>query len=384
MNLTVISAQRRPVMALLAAALLSASALAQAPATTPGSATPSAAQRRAGTAAPKPLSASEKATLQALYTKLRPTVLRIEQCPPNDCTDPDGVGTGFLISADGVALTAYHVVQGARNLSVQTLDKKRYKVEVIGYDEQHDLAVLRVNVPANTPYLPLAGSRPAIGDALLAIGNGNGDFLLPKSGRLTGLNADAGRADFPPGTLQMSVPVIPGDSGGPILNARGEVTGVVSYISVGRRDAAAFAVPVTTTDPLLADVRAGTKRDAPVIGIGLGGMLGQLFGLNSSDFKELSDIMKLGDTPGAFFTSVSPGSPAELAGLQPLKLNADAQRISGDIVTEVDGKRIVNFSEFQYAVRSHQPGDTVTLTVLRDGKVIKVKVTLIGHSRLQN
>ena len=109
-----------------------------------------------------------------------------------------------------------------------------------------------------------------------------------------------------------------------------------------------------------------------------------LFYLPSAGFQELTKLLKLGEPPGAFFTSVSRGSPAAQAGLKPLVLNGDSQRVSGDIVTAVNGKRIVNFAEFQYAVRAYQPSDTVTLSVLRDGKPLEVKLTLVGRSKLSN
>lgn len=353
------------------------------------------AQRQANT--PAPLSASETASLRALYQKLRPATLRIEDCPVNDCTEPDGVGTAFLIG-DGYALTAYHVVFAAKRLSAVTLDKKRYTVQVIGYDDQADLALLKVNVPAGTPSMPLASARPAVGDPALAIGNGGGAFLTPKTGRLTGLDSDAGRADFPPGTLELNAQLIPGDSGGPIINARGEVMGVVSYISVGgsRRgigapsagagNITAYAVPVTRTSQTLADLRKGVKRDAPVIGIGLDTRLDFAFALPAENFKEFSDAfdLDLGDTPGAFFTSVSSNSPAARAGLRPLAFDQNGKRTSGDIVTAVNGRPIANFSDFQYAVRRYQPGQTVTLTVLRDGKKIEVKLTLAPRAQIRN
>ena len=98
---------------------------------------------------------------------------------------------------------------------MQLLNKTRYPAQVIGYNDQDDLALLRVNVPRGTPFLPLAAARPAVGETALAIGNGGGAFLTPKTGRLLGLDSDPGRADFPPGTLEMNAPLIPGDSGGP-------------------------------------------------------------------------------------------------------------------------------------------------------------------------
>lgn len=347
---------------------------------------PAAAERRAST--PTPLSTSEKAALDALYRKLRPATLRIEDCPPTNCVEPGGVGTAFLIG-DGYALTAYHVVFASKTLSAQTLDKKRYAVQVIGYDDQSDLALLRVNVPAGTPFMPLAANRPAVGDTALAIGNGGGDFLVQKTGRLTGLDSDAGRADFPPGTLELNAQLIPGDSGGPIINARGEVMGVVSYISVGGPRAGritAYAVPVTRTDERLAALRRGEKRDAPVIGIGLTPQLDFAFALPADKFAEFNRVfdLNLGTTPGAFFTNVVPGSPAAKAGLQPLTLDDQGKRVSGDLVTAVNDQPVTNFSDFQYAVRRYRPGETVTLTVLRGGKKIEVKLTLAARPQIQN
>ena len=334
----------------------------------------------------KPLTAQENAALQALFTKLRPATLRIEQCPVNDCTEPDGIGTGFLISADGLALTAYHVVFQAPALSARTSNGNRYPVKVVGYDDQNDLAVIRVSVPKGTPFLPLASSTPKLGDAALAIGNGGGEYLRPKVGRFTALRSEAGRADFPPGTLELSAPLVPGDSGGPIINRAGEVAGVVSYVrfeSTGEREedveAHAYAVPVTVDDTRVAELRRGVKRDAAVIGISLEGEWSLLANLPEQAFVE----SKLGKTAGAFFTRVVPGSPAAKAGLQPLRLSEKGDLISGDIVTAINGRRVYNFSDFQYAVRRYAPGDTITLSVLRGGKNISVKLTLAARSSVQ-
>ncbi len=182
----------------------------------------------------------------------------------------------------------------------------------------------------------------------------------------------------------MSAPLVPGDSGGPVLNTRGELTGIVSYISLSRtKGPASFAVPVTASDARVAELRAGKKLDAPIIGIGLNGTFSALLTIDSSDFKQVSELLKLGDTPGAFFTSVVRGSPADRAGLKPLEFNDQNQRVSGDIVTAVNGRRIINFNQFQYAVRSYKPGDTITLSVLRGDKPLTVKLTLIGRSQSQ-
>ncbi len=151
----------------------------------PGAATP-------GPATVQPLSAGEQQGLRSVFTKTRPGSLRLEQCPvTGSCDEPDGLGSGFVIQSDAsgtLALTAYHVVFGARKLEAVTLDKTRYPVTVVGYDDGHDVALLKINVPAGRrlAILPLAAAAPKVGQSALAIGNGNGDFLVSKTGRPDG------------------------------------------------------------------------------------------------------------------------------------------------------------------------------------------------------
>ena len=326
--------------------------------------------------APKPLTSTEQKSLDLIFTKARPGSLRIEQCPlTGSCEEPDGLGTGFIIQSDAsgtLALTAYHVIFGARKLEAVGLDRARYPVSVIGYDDGHDVALLKINVPSGRtlPALPLAPQPPKVGQSALAIGNGNGDFLVSKSGRLVGLNVAASRADFPPGTLQLTAPLIPGDSGGPILNAQGEVMGVISYISAHRTPFgvatdASYAVPVTKGSPLLAELRGGLKRDAPILGLRSSGDLSE----------EAFATLGLGSLPGAVFTEVTKGGPADLAGLRPLKpINNDANgvptQLSGDVITAINGVRIRGFDELLAAVRSQKVGVIIKLSVVRDGKAI--------------
>lgn len=338
--------------------------------------------KKAANPASRRLTDLEQQTLKNLFAKIRPATLRLEDCPlQGSCEEPNGVGSGFLISADGLALTAYHVVFESENLQAVTLNKRRYPVEVIGFDDQHDVALLKVKVPAGTPFLPLASVGAQVNETALVVGNGNGQFLRSSFGRLLSLQSDPKRADFPPGTLELSAQLVPGDSGGPVLNARGEVMGVVSFISL---DAAggpitSYAVPVTSDDAVLADLKRGVKREAAIIGVSI---MPELSSLDAEQFAVVNHLLqeKLGTVPGAFFQGVSKGSPAEAAGLQPFTIRGEKEVVPGDIVTAVNGKRILNFSEFQYAVRAHQPGETVTLTILRGGKEISVKLKLVGRS----
>ena len=334
------------------------------------------------------------AALNKVFQSSRTAALRIEDCPPvaDDaaCKEPDGIGSGVLISADGSVLTAYHVVFGAARLEAVTLDKKRYPITVVGFDEPHDLALLKINI-SGAAFVPLAPQAPKVGQAALAIGNAGGKFLQPKTGKLLALDADAGRADFPPGTLQLDAPLAPGDSGGPILNEAGQLIGITSYIRIGgdavsgvatgknkaTPQVSSYAVPVTVGSELLAQLRAGTKREAPILGISTADSLTD--GLTAEFFSALG----LGNTIGYVFTQVVKGGPADVAGLRPLTATKfDAQGVpthaTGDVITQVDSKRVTNYLEFLAAIRSHQVGDRVTLTVYRDGgaKPLSIPVTL--------
>ncbi|BDP43319.1 serine protease (plasmid) [Deinococcus aetherius] len=289
-------------------------------------------------------------------------------------------------------VSAYHVIFGAKNLSALTLDKKRYPVEVVGYDDRADLALLHVNLPASLPSLPLATVRPTVGELTLTIGNGNGEFLQAKTGRVTTLETTSGRPDFPASVMQLDTQILPGDGGGPIITARGEVVGVVSFLAVSggqSRRVTAYAVPLMQNDARLAELRRGVKRDAPSSGVDLKllpPLATEAYALPAEKFVEFSQRSKLdlGTTPGAFFTQVAPGSPAARAGLQPLQFDRKGKRTAGDIVTAVNGQRVVNFSDFLSAVYRYQPGEVITLTVLRAGRPLEVKLTLVARAQAGN
>ncbi|WP_424951066.1 S1C family serine protease [Deinococcus sp.] len=343
---------------------------------------------RAGTLAAPPRVAS--AALNTVFQKNRLAAIRIEDCPPvaddPTCKEPDGIGSGVLISADGSALTAYHVVFGATRLEAVTLNKKRYQVSVVGFDEQHDLALLKINI-SGAAFVPLAAQAPRVGQAALAIGNAGGKFLQPKTGTLLALDAAAGRADFPPGTLQLDAPLAPGDSGGPILNEAGQLIGITSYIRLDDSGATkagsaspkvtSYAVPVTSGSDLLAQLRAGVKREAPILGITTTSSLTE--GLTARFFSDLG----LGNRVGYVFTQLVKGGPADLAGLHPLVATTFDDKgvpthATGDVITAVDAQPVSDYLEFLAAIRSHQVGDQVTLTVFRDGgaKPLSIVVTL--------
>lgn len=360
-------------------------------------------------------------TMLRVYDKARAATLRIElqlagsgfwSLPIIRTT---GIGTGFFISADGLALTAYHVIdaQGFDDDEIEieavSPDGTRYRMEVIGFDAYADLAVLqavrlhgkRIN------YLPLSVIEPRIGDAALAIGNSNGDFLAPRTGKITNLDVDAQRADFASGTIEMDARLAQGDSGGPVLNDHAEVIGVVSYISFIPEDVlednrqrvppflrdflerslldnvyASYAVPVGEANSVVTAILAGGQRDVPVVGVR---------GDSYHPRRNAAVRSSLGSRSGALVVAVEEGGPAERAGLRDcqvfrreqltrfpcdLELAEQGYRLEADVITAVNEQTVTDFNSMISTIRSYQIGDTVVLTVWRNGKKEKIALTL--------
>ena len=158
-----------------------------------------------------------------LFTDSRPATVVIEQVSPGTGGQlVGGLGTGFLISGSGEVMTAYHVVDSAQIIRVKTLGGQVFRARVTAFDNAADVALLKID-PGNKPlpFLKIAQRSARVGEGVLAIGNSGGDFLQARTGRLLRLGARAGQASFPQNTFEMSAPLAPGDSGGPILNAQG-------------------------------------------------------------------------------------------------------------------------------------------------------------------
>ncbi len=288
----------------------------------------------------------------------------------------DGYGTGFFISADGYALSAYHVVEGAKTLTGTTPNNKTFALEVVGFDAAHDLALLKYNTKEKVAFLPLSSGIPPIGESVLAIGNSGEQFLQPRAGKLLSLDAVAGRADFPPDTLEMSAPLDSGDSGGPILNSSGEVIGVVSYIRQDAKGLRSFAVPVRQELPILADLQAGIKRDVPALGI--------TSALDGPISEALFNTLGLGKKQGAVIEQVIPNSPAAKAGLRSLRdltpRGAETPMIEADVIIALNGFDTPTFDELLNQIRQKRIGDQVLLTVQRGRQTLEVKLVLAAKA----
>lgn len=303
---------------------------------------------------------------RALFEQARPATVRVESLDTR--SNEGGIGTGFFISAQGQVLTAYHVVSTGTLFQVNTLSGRTYQAQVAAFDAQADVAVLQVRGKGPFPFLKLTSRAPRLGETVLAIGNSGGDFLQARRGQLLGLDARASRADFPQGTLEMSAPLAPGDSGGPIIDGNGEAIGVVSYIRVDEngRTRRSYAVPVVEGNRLMDDLRAGIKRDVAAAGL-------ILDDIHSGNVKP----------PGAVVARVARNSPAAQAGLRGSTFDGNGNlKTLGDIITGVNGERTGDANAVISAIRQAKVGDTIRLEYVRDGQTRQAELKLVAKATL--
>ena len=339
----------------------------------------------------------------SLFEETRPASLQIEVRSGNVFSSVvQGVGTGFFISPDGLVLTAYHVVdptniRDSRSRAVIGVgpDEARYPLELVGFDAYLDLALLQADVSAEVPYLPLAGMSTTIGSQVLAIGNSRGDFLEGRTGEVTRLDVAPLRSDFADTAIELTAPLAPGDSGGPVINLNGEAIGVVSYIALtgapqsgflepfaaqtGRFSS--FAIPVSAESDVIASLRAGERRDIPVIGFEVGA---PRYGLGREYNPRRSRRFDLGPRSGIIVNTVIPGGPADEAGLRSLEAEPianDAGQVIDfdlqvDVITAVDGQRTRDFYELLGILRDKGVGAEVTVTVQRGDETVDLELEL--------
>ncbi|MGH9380544.1 MAG: trypsin-like peptidase domain-containing protein [Thermoanaerobaculia bacterium] len=269
----------------------------------------------------------------------------------------EGGGSGFVVDASGLVITNNHVVEQATDLRVH-LGDDTYTAEVVGTDPFTDLALLRIQADRRLPYLKLGDSdavRP--GDWVMAIGSPMGEVLentvtvgvVSAKGRQIGIMADASFENF----LQTDAAINFGNSGGPLLNLRGEVIGINTAINWGSENIG-FAVPVNTLKSILPQLREKGRVDRGYLGITINNLTpeaAEAFGLQSGD--------------GILVNDVRAGEPAAQAGLQ-----------HGDIIKKVDGREVSNTRDFIDYVSGLGPGAKVRLELLREGERLERTVEL--------
>lgn len=266
-----------------------------------------------------------------------------------------GMGSGFIVSSDGVILTNAHVVAGADEVTVKLSDKREFKAKVVGIDTPTDVAVLRIDAH-DLPVVPLGDPKQTrVGDWVLAIGAPFGFENSVTAGIVSAKSRslpDEGYVPF----IQTDVAINPGNSGGPLLNLQGEVVGINSqiYSQSGGYQGLSFAIPI--------DVAARVKDQLLAHGKVTRGLLG----VAVQDVNQgLAESFGLGRARGALVTRVDSGGPAARAGLE-----------AGDVILRFEGQALASSAELPPRVAAAAPGKAVTLEVWHKGEVRAVSVTV--------
>jgi serine protease Do len=270
-----------------------------------------------------------------------------------------GTGSGVIISQDGYIVTNNHVVQNANELEVTLNNNKSYKAKLIGTDSKMDIALLKIDTDEKLPYSTFADSdQVKVGEWVLAVGN---PYNLTSTVTAGIVSAKARNLDTKgiQSFIQTDAAVNPGNSGGALVNTRGELIGINTMISsqTGSYVGYSFAVPSNITRKIIEDIMEFGNVQRGILGVEGGE-------LNSKASKELG----INDTEGFYINKVTKNSGAERAGLQ-----------KGDIIKKLDTQRINTFSELSGYISTKRPNDKVQVTFLRDGETKSVPVTLIKN-----
>jgi putative serine protease PepD len=295
-------------------------------------------------------SATGSLTVNDIYRRAKQSVVDIVAATPGGRAE----GSGLVIDKQGDIVTNQHVVAGATTLQARFADGTRATAKVVGQDASSDIAVIRVSGVDSSKLQPLTfgdSSKAQVGSGVIAIGSPYGLAGSVTVGVISALDRSIQAPNHATigGALQTDAPINHGNSGGPLLDSSGRVIGVNSQIesNSGDNSGVGFAIPSNTVRRVVRDILGGNQVQHAFLGVQLGDASGG----------------------GAQVGTVTPGSPAASAGLQ-----------QSDVVKAVDGQAVTNSADAVGAVQSHNPGDTVVLTVDRGGSTHQVSVKLANRA----
>jgi S1-C subfamily serine protease len=310
--------------------------------------------------------------------------LKAEEPPISPFGEPEGggggvaTGSGILIDTEGHIVTNNHVVEGASEVEVKLgASDTTYTAEVVGADPATDIALLEVEAPEDQLHpLPLGdSSKVEVGEPVIAIGNPFGLDRTVTSGIVSAIQR---QIQAPDGfsishVIQTDAAINPGNSGGPLIDGEGRVIGINSQIQTGGGGngnvGIGFAVPINTAREVVQQIEEHGEVKHAYLGVSGGSVT-----------PDLAKALKLPEKEGVLVNEVVKGGPADEAGLQGGDTSATIEgasfRLGGDVITEVDGKKIHGMEEVINAVNAAHPGDKMELTVDRDGKKKTITVTL--------
>jgi serine protease Do len=274
--------------------------------------------------------------------------------PQQEEERPRGVGSGFILSADGYVMTNAHVIEDASDIIVTLTDKREFKAKLIGADKRSDVAVVKIEA-TGLPVVKVGDiSKLRVGEWVMAIGSPFGLENTVTAGIVSAKQRDTG--DLVP-LIQTDVAINPGNSGGPLINLRGEVVGINSqiYSRSGGYMGISFSIPIDEAIRVSDQLRTTGRVSRGLIGVTIG-----------SVSKDVAESLGLGSKArGAVVSSVVPGSAADKAGVRP-----------GDIITKYGDKVIETPSDLSRSVASTKPGVKSTLSVFRNGSARELSITV--------
>lgn len=277
-------------------------------------------------------------------------------------------GSGVIITDDGYVATNNHVIDNASEIEVILDDKRSYKARLIGKDPATDLALLKID-ETGLPFIKYGDSdQTKIGEWVLAVGNPfeltstvTAGIISAKGRNINLLRDELGKNNYAiESFIQTDAAVNPGNSGGALVNLRGELIGINTAIAsqTGSYSGYSFAVPVSIVKKIMDDLMKYGEAQRALLGINIGD-------LDANTAKKIG----LKDVKGVFIAGVNEGSAAQRAGLK-----------QGDVIRKVEGKSVANSAELQASIATHRPGDVVTITYFRNGEESDIQVTLRNKS----
>ena len=280
---------------------------------------------------------------------------------------PRGTGTGFVWDERGHIVTNFHVIQGGSGARVTLADQSSYPAKLVGAFPDRDLAVLKIDVPAaKLPPIPLGSSRDLqVGQRVYAIGNPFGLDQTLTTGLVSALNREIESFNQRTirGVIQTDAAINPGNSGGPLLDSAGRLIGVNTQIASpsGASAGIGFAIPADEVNRIVPRLIRDGRYLRPTLGVTAGP-------------AALQHALRL--PKGVALVQVDAGSPAARAGLQPFRRGTNGEVIAGDVITAINDEPVADLDEMLAQLERRQPGDSVTLSVWRNGQTRKHSVLL--------
>ena len=266
------------------------------------------------------------------------------------------VGSGFIISADGYAVTNNHVVKDADQVSVTMKDGTEYKAEVIGTDPKTDLALIKIDGEGKKfDYVAFTKGEPRVGDWVMAVGNPFGLGGTVTTGIVSALGRDIGSGPYD-NFMQIDAAINRGNSGGPAFNLEGEVVGINTAIfsPSGGSVGIGFAIPASSAESIIESLKENGKVTRGWLGVQIQPVT-----------DDIAESLGLKDAKGAIVADVTEESPALAAGVK-----------QGDTILKIDGKDVTDSRDLSRKVAGIKPGDAVPLTIVRDGKTMDLEVKI--------